>query len=402
MTDKWKKSFQKKLADYESPVPEDLWEDVMSDMNKLRIKRIRTRQIMYAIGSVAVAAASLLLLITFVAKNDIEKFPVKYKHINATVSDAKYEKIENNISTLAKKKNNLLAINVKSKGSNNIVSAADLYSDTVSTMKESSGPVDERDTVKKVTGERNNTVSGNKNSSKSNSKSRSSYYYDNTNNSIHNEKHKIGFNLSMQNTFMGLLSNNSGNDLSAARGMDLYDYAFSYAAKAVGLQNNEIKMTAHHHQPIRAGLSIAIPISERLSFETGLAYSYHTSDIERSVGGRVSEGTQRLHYIGIPLKSLYNIWISKNISFYVSGGTKVEKMIYGQQKIDGENHKITINPLQWSINIGTGIEYKINNKVGIYAEPGVSYYFNNNSNVPTIYNDKPWNPELSFGIRVIK
>ena len=36
---------------------------------------------------------------------------------------------------------------------------------------------------------------------------------------------------------------------------------------------------------------------------------------------------------------------------------------------------------------------------GIYAEPGVAYYFDNESSLPTIYQEKPFNFNLNMGLR---
>ena len=47
-----------------------------------------------------------------------------------------------------------------------------------------------------------------------------------------------------------------------------------------------------------------------------------------------------------------------------------------------------------------GAELKLDNRFNIYAEPGLSYYFDNKSSVPTIYQDKPLNFNLNIGIRI--
>ena len=44
-------------------------------------------------------------------------------------------------------------------------------------------------------------------------------------------------------------------------------------------------------------------------------------------------------------------------------------------------------------------QYDFSKLVGVYLEPGVSYYFDNGSDVRTIYKDKPFNFNLNLGVR---
>ena len=64
-----------------------------------------------------------------------------------------------------------------------------------------------------------------------------------------------------------------------------------------------------------------------------------------------------------------------------------------------EKDNISIDRLQWSINTSVGVEYNLFSKIGLYAEPGVIYYFKNGSEVETIYKEKPVNVNLRVGLR---
>ena len=61
-----------------------------------------------------------------------------------------------------------------------------------------------------------------------------------------------------------------------------------------------------------------------------------------------------------------------------------------------QNHR---GPLQWSVGASLGIGYRFNGLVGIYLEPGVSYYFDNGSFVETVYRERPLNFSLGIGLR---
>lgn len=45
------------------------------------------------------------------------------------------------------------------------------------------------------------------------------------------------------------------------------------------------------------------------------------------------------------------------------------------------------------------MQFNLSSVVGLYVEPGVSYYFDNGSSVSNIYKEKPLNFNLEFGLR---
>jgi hypothetical protein len=46
------------------------------------------------------------------------------------------------------------------------------------------------------------------------------------------------------------------------------------------------------------------------------------------------------------------------------------------------------------------IYLSVNESFSIYAEPKVGYYFDNGSNVATLYKDKPLNIDINVGLRL--
>jgi len=60
----------------------------------------------------------------------------------------------------------------------------------------------------------------------------------------------------------------------------------------------------------------------------------------------------------------------------------------------------THDHVQFSANAALGIQINALPQVGLFAEPGMKYYFNNNSPVETIFKDKPWAFNLQVGVRV--
>ncbi len=150
----------------------------------------------------------------------------------------------------------------------------------------------------------------------------------------------------------------------------------------------------HHKQPLSFGFSVRKGISNHISIETGLVYTMLSSDIVfEGVGESVS---QKLHYIGIPLRANWNFLSHNQVTLYVSGGGMVEKCVYGE--IDSE--KETVKPLQLSVAGAVGAQYNVSKKVGLYLEPGVSYYFDDGSAVQTNRKKNPFTFTMQAGIRL--
>lgn len=164
-----------------------------------------------------------------------------------------------------------------------------------------------------------------------------------------------------------------------------------------------------HRLPVHAGASIAYRINDRVSVETGIAYSYLSADIHEGSDSYYFAGEQSLHYVGIPVGVRVRAMSWKNFDIYVGAGFEADKcvsgtlkkayVINGQTRDDG-HESISIRPLQWSVNATAGVQYNISSQIGIYAEPGLSYYFDNGSDIETIYSEKPLNFNLNIGLRI--
>ena len=149
-----------------------------------------------------------------------------------------------------------------------------------------------------------------------------------------------------------------------------------------------------HKQPVSAGFSVRKNLPKGFSIETGLVYTFLSSDLFYE--GEVEKTSQKLHYLGIPLRANWNFIDRKRFTLYVSAGGTVEKCIYG--KIGKET--VTVDPLQWSVMAAVGAQYNLGPRIGIYVEPGISYFFDDGSEVRTIRKDTPCNFTLQAGLRL--
>lgn len=160
------------------------------------------------------------------------------------------------------------------------------------------------------------------------------------------------------------------------------------------LKNKDQIVDVDHKQPLSFGFSVRKGLAKGFSVETGLTYTYLASDVK--FAGSSEKLSQKLHYLGIPLRANWNFVDKKAFVMYVSAGGAMEKCIYG--KIGSQSE--TVKPLQFSVMGAVGAQYNISNRVGIYVEPGVSYFFDDGSDIQTIRKENPCNFTLQGGIRL--
>lgn len=165
---------------------------------------------------------------------------------------------------------------------------------------------------------------------------------------------------------------------------------------------------AKHRTPIRVGVSFAYSVSSRVSVISGLSYTNLTSDIRDGSDTYYYTAEQRLHYIGVPLKIKFRAFSWKKIELYSSVGFLVEKCVsaninkqyYINNMENGISRETLAKPWQLSANASIGLQCNITDKISVYAEPGVSYYFDDGTSLDTVYKDKPTNFNMDFGIRI--
>ena len=174
---------------------------------------------------------------------------------------------------------------------------------------------------------------------------------------------------------------------------------------------DEIEVTekSKHYMPLTIGVSMNYGISNRWSTESGIRYTFLRSDFMRESEIERKEINQRIHYVGVPLKFNYRILDNKRFSIYGQGGAALDIPVNATQSImkweQGWNKPIFENrsisaPLQWSIEGGIGLQYNITPSFGIYIEPSFRYYFNPDSEIKTIRQDKPFEFTIPIGIRL--
>ncbi|WP_165585079.1 outer membrane beta-barrel protein [Chryseobacterium sp. FH2] len=174
-------------------------------------------------------------------------------------------------------------------------------------------------------------------------------------------------------------------------------------------QNKEVEARVRHKTPVTFGLSLYYNLGKRWGIGTGMNYTKLSSEIHSGSSTNYIRTDQSVHYIGIPVQVNYNIVKKGRFTGYITAGALAEKAISGKQKTqyvvdnivkDEFTEKVDVTPLQVSVNSAAGLQFKVIHNIGIYAEPGVAYHFRDDSQLNTIYKEKPFNFNMKFGIRL--
>ncbi len=169
-----------------------------------------------------------------------------------------------------------------------------------------------------------------------------------------------------------------------------------------------ISRDVHHHQPIRVGVTLRYAFAPRWAVESGLNYSHLRSDVTVGNANNYYDERTSLHYIGLPVNVVYSLLSTRAVELYVMAGGMVEKCVSGSLRtnyfVGGEPHNnshssVSVGGLQFSANASAGVQLNLSPTVGLYAEPGVGYWFDNGSKVESIYHDRPLNFNLNLGLR---
>lgn len=174
-------------------------------------------------------------------------------------------------------------------------------------------------------------------------------------------------------------------------------------------RNENVNSDTRHRLPVRTGITVRYRLPSGLGIETGVVYSWLSSTFQSGSETSYYISTREMHYAGVPLNLSYSIWDSRFVSIYVSAGGLMEKCVGGSTEtayvIGGESMETTRNepldtrPLQWSVNATAGVQINFIPAIGLYIEPGAAYYFDDGTDLQTVYKVRPFDFYLRFGLR---
>ncbi|KGF43069.1 RNA polymerase sigma-70 factor [Prevotella denticola DNF00960] len=172
--------------------------------------------------------------------------------------------------------------------------------------------------------------------------------------------------------------------------------------------NASLGEKAHHYRPQTFSLSLNKQLSSHWTFGTGLTYTRMKSDFESEFHGATLLKTQKIDYVGIPLRLTYRIWSKGRFNAYTTGGVTFEMPVHSsldKKYIITSDSSYTlkgdIKPrYQWSVNLGIGVQYRLFKPFSLYLEPNMFYYFWNGSGLETYRTEHPFIITVPFGLRL--
>jgi hypothetical protein len=394
--EKWLTRLQERLSDYQEPVDLQKWEEIEKHLPKTDNHHIIAK---YWIWSAAAVVAVLLSIGYFTnyfyspsndnfTKNNLNK----YSNVNAQVIKKQVENDITNKSSVDVSSNNLIAY-VHNKR-NNPIYPCNIKSNDAPTVE--NNKIDKEEEIDKAAETKPETKPSNKNVTRNESaapkrhtvsKSRSNNY--NLLAYGENKVHKPWGIAVVVGTGGSSNEKMNNGELSYSDVTMALPYLSNELDKSESYYNN-IKL--NHHVPISIGLTVRKELQKHFSAETGVVFTLLRSDVANSINNK----KQNIIYIGIPVKGNYTLIDKKPIEVYVTAGGMIEKCIYAH--IDDEH--LPTSSYQLSTNAGVGIQYLIAKHLGIYAETGAVYYFDNKSMLNTIRTKSPFNINLQAGFRL--
>ena len=172
--------------------------------------------------------------------------------------------------------------------------------------------------------------------------------------------------------------------------------------------NGSLGEVAHHCRPKTFGLSINKQLSPKWTFGTGITYTILKSEFESEYNKARLVKTQKIDYVGIPLRLTYQVWSKGRFNAYMTGGMAFEMPVHSSLEkkyiITADSSytlKRDIKPrYQWSVNLGVGVQYKLFKPFSLYLEPNMFYYFRNGSSLETYRTEHPFIITVPFGLRL--
>ena len=206
--------------------------------------------------------------------------------------------------------------------------------------------------------------------------------------------------------YAAFLADNPDDGTSHTRSV-IMNIALNNAGDAPGTGTDKIIRKSHHYMPINFSLALKYRLNNRFALETGLTYSRLKSEFEMGSNGNTINEQQTIHYLGIPVKGIYNIYNRKMWSLYGSLGLSIEIPVHSPLNTSYYLHgileateKSTIHaPWQWSVGTGLGVQYNFTPNIGLFAEPSLQYYIPTGTQIETYSTEHPFNFSLPLGIR---
>lgn len=155
--------------------------------------------------------------------------------------------------------------------------------------------------------------------------------------------------------------------------------------------------------PFTIGLGARFHVAPKLSLGTGLEYSLltrtFTGSYSDSYTGSIAHAVQ---YVGAPVNVYYDLLSTSDglLGVYAWGGGSAEVCVANSYRLlqSAQSIKDKAGSMQFSAALGLGFEFRLSDKLGLYVDPAVRYYFHGNQ-PKSIRTDKPLMFSMDAGLR---
>lgn len=147
-------------------------------------------------------------------------------------------------------------------------------------------------------------------------------------------------------------------------------------------------MATSYGIPLSFGAGVKIFFNSRWALGAGINYSLLNRTLsgiyydENSTPFSDSDILNSQSYIGIPVNVYFSILKKDFIDLYAYAGGAVEKCVSSTYLIDAPGQTLTYREksrgVQMSADLGIGVEFLVIDRLGIYIDPSVRYYFKSN------------------------
>lgn len=419
-----------KLVDYKAEVSPLGWEKLESSLLAAqKTKAIRRKWIMSSLG--AVAAAMIGVFFVFQSINKEQPMHISENHETITeLNKTNRNETATDISesTLFKKKK------IEIKESTEILVADNVSTQQYKTIGEQLSPIVEKEEVSPITTsseeedkkeikalENENEISKYDEATKQqliedfiNEGKRSLTSSDGS--VISKRKTKKSISLTGQSGLLGSQQTSSTPNTLRSSLSDTYGM---FALNKMTINNDEdeeeIKPESetNHMQPVSFGVLTSFALTSRFQLETGLVYTYLSSETKSKLADYNEREKVQFHYLGVPLNLNYTLFSINKLDMFVSAGAMIEKDISGRINYSDEkktsafnsgyasnkSSKIKQQNPQFSISSGLGITYPIYDNTKLFGKIGGKYYIKANNEFRTYYSDEKFGLNLQFGIK---
>lgn len=144
-------------------------------------------------------------------------------------------------------------------------------------------------------------------------------------------------------------------------------------------------MATSYGIPLSFGAGVKVFFNSRWALGAGIDYSLLNRTLsgiyydENSTPFSDSDILNSQSYIGIPVNVYFSILKKDFIDLYAYAGGAVEKCVSSTYLIDAPGQTLTYREksrgVQMSADLGIGVEFLVMDRLGIYIDPSIRYYF---------------------------